>query len=216
LNFFNIKLKLKIMLRILYLVIFAYTLVSCGGNEATTTADSHEGHEHHDHEGHDHDHAGHDHEGHDHDAVEVEGDGIHYGVEITTDGGVALSELLAKVKNEEDATELDLGEGNMVKAVTTKVEGEVSEVCKKAGCWLKLATEDGQEIFITTNHDFFVPVDIVGKTVVVDGQAYKSVTTVDELRHYAEDEGKSAEEIAKITEPVTEYKLLAKGLVIKS
>jgi hypothetical protein len=216
LNFFNIKLKLKIMLRILYLVIFAYTLVSCGGNEATTTADSHEGHEHHDHEGHDHDHAGHDHEGHDHDAVEVEGDGIHYGVEITTDGGVALSEVLAKVKNEEDATELDLGEGNMVKAVTTKVEGEVSEVCKKAGCWLKLATEDGQEIFITTNHDFFVPVDIVGKTVVVDGQAYKSVTTVDELRHYAEDEGKSAEEIAKITEPVTEYKLLAKGLVIKS
>lgn len=209
------------MLRILYLVIFAYTLVSCGGNEATTTVDNHEGHEHHDHD-HDHDHAGHDHEGHDHDGHdhdaegEAEGDGIHYGAEITTDGGVALSEVLAKVKNEEDAADLDLGEGVMVKAVATKVEGEVSEVCKKAGCWLKLATEDGQEIFITTNHEFFVPVDIVGKTVVVDGQAYKSVTTVDELRHYAEDEGQTAEEIAKITEPVTEYKLLAKGLVIKS
>jgi hypothetical protein len=205
------------MLRILYLVLFAYTLVSCSGNE-TTTADNHEGHEHHDHEGHDHDHEGHDHdhEGHNHDAPETEGDGIHYGAEITTDGGVALSEVLAKVKNEEGAADLDLGEGNMVKAVATKVEGEVSEVCKKAGCWLKLATTDGQEIFITTNHEFFVPVNIVGKTVVVDGQAYKSVTTVDELRHYAEDEGQSAEEIAKITEPVTEYKLLAKGLVIKS
>lgn len=204
------------MLRILYLIIFAYTLVSCGAQDATTT-DNHEGHEHHDHD-HDHDHAGHDHEGHDHDhgTTEAEGDGIHYGAEITADGGVALSEVLAKVKSEEGATELDLGEGNTVKAVATKVEGEVSEVCKKAGCWLKLATEDGQEIFITTNHDFFVPVDIVGKTVVVDGQAYKSVTTVDELRHYAEDEGQSADEIAKITEPVTEYKLLAKGLVIKS
>jgi hypothetical protein len=203
------------MLRILYLIIFAYTLVSCGGPE-TTTGENHEGHEHHDHAGHDHE--GHDHEGHahDHGEAETEGDGIHYGAEITTEGGVALSDVLAKVKSEEGATELDLGEGNTVKAVATKVEGEVSEVCKKAGCWLKLATEDGQEIFITTNHEFFVPVDIVGKTVVVDGQAYKSVTTLEELRHYAEDEGKSVEEIAKITEPVTEYKLLAKGLVIKS
>lgn len=207
------------MLRILYLVLLAYTFAACGGNESSTTAENHEGHEHHDHDhaghdhDHDHDHAGHDHN-HDHD--QPEGDGIHYGAEITPEGGVALSEVLSKVKNEEGATELDLGEGNTVKAVATKVEGEVSEVCKKAGCWLKLATEDGQEIFITTNHEFFVPVDIVGKTVVVDGQAYKSVTTVDELRHYAEDEGQSAEEIAKITEPITEYKLLAKGLVIKS
>ncbi|WMX14680.1 DUF4920 domain-containing protein [Aureispira sp. CCB-E] len=207
------------MLRILYLVLLAYTFAACGGNESSTTAENHEGHEHHDHDhaghdhDHDHDHAGHDHN-HDHD--QPEGDGIHYGAEITPEGGVALSEVLSKVKNEEGATELDLGEGNTVKAVATKVEGEVSEVCKKAGCWLKLATEDGQEIFITTNHEFFVPVDIVGKIVVVDGQAYKSVTTVDELRHYAEDEGQSAEEIAKITEPITEYKLLAKGLVIKS
>ncbi|CAA6822674.1 MAG: Amino acid aminotransferase [uncultured Aureispira sp.] len=205
------------MLRILYLVIFSYTLISCGGNETNTTADSHEGHEHHDHAGHDHDHD-HDHAGHDHDHDhgEAKGDGIHYGLEITPDGGIALPDVLAKVKSEEGATELDLGEGNMVKAVAAKVEGNVSEVCKKAGCWLKLATEDGQEIFITTSHEFFVPVDIVGKTVVVEGQAYKSVTTVDELRHYAEDEGQSAEEIAKITEPVTEYKLLATGLVIKS
>ncbi|WP_052596975.1 DUF4920 domain-containing protein [Aureispira sp. CCB-QB1] len=205
------------MLRILYLVLLAYTFAACGGNESSTTAENHEGHEHHDHDhaghDHDHDHAGHDHN-HDHD--QPEGDGIHYGAEITPEGGVALSEVLSKVKNEEGATELDLGEGNTVKAVATKVEGVVSEVCKKAGCWLKLATEDGQEIFITTNHEFLVPVDIVGKTVVVDGQAYKSVTTVDELRHYAEDEGQSAEEIAKITEPITEYKLLAKGLVIKS
>jgi len=204
------------MFRILYVAIFAYTFISCSGNE-TTTVENHEGHEHHDHEGHDHDHAGHDHEGHDHDHGEAaEGDGIHYGVEITPEGGIALSDVLAAVKSEKGAADLDLGEGNMVKAVAAKVEGNVSEVCKKAGCWLKLATEDGQEIFITTSHEFFVPVDIVGKTVVVEGQAYKSVTTVDELRHYAEDEGQSAEEIAKITESVTEYKLLATGLVIKS
>jgi len=199
-------------------MVFTYTLVSCGGNETTTTVDNHEHHDHdHSHEGHDHDHS---HEGHDHshshegDNHDVEGDGIHYGAEITPDGGVALSDVLAKVKSEEGAGELDLGEGNTVKAVATKVEGEVSEVCKKSGCWLKLATEDGQEIFITTNHEFFVPVDIVGKTVVVDGQAYKSVTTVEELRHYAEDEGKSAEEIAMITEPKEELKFMASGVLL--
>lgn len=200
------------MLRILYLIALAYTFAACGG-DAQTTAENHEGHEHHDHDG--HDHSGHDHN-HDHDHAATEGDGIHYGVEITPDGGIALTDILTKVDAEEGATDLDLGEGNVVKAVASKVEGEVSEVCKKAGCWLKMATADGKEIFIATNHEFFVPVDIVGKTVVVDGNAYKSVTTVEELRHYAEDEGQSADEIAKITEPVTEYKLLAKGLVIKS
>ncbi|BDS14058.1 DUF4920 domain-containing protein [Aureispira anguillae] len=209
------------MLRILYLIVLAYTFAACT-SDSTATGDKHDNHEHHDHdhaghdhEGHDHDHAGHDHD-HDHDHGTVtEGDGIHYGAEITPDGGIALADVLAKVDGGEGAEDLDLGKGNIVKAIATKVEGEVSEVCKKAGCWLKMATADGKEIFIATNHEFLVPVDMVGKTVVVDGNAYKSVTTVDELRHFAEDEGQSAEEIAKITEPVSEYKLLAKGLVIK-
>ena len=134
---------------------------------------------------------------------------------ITPDGGVGLAEVLAKIESGEGAEDFQLSEDNTVKAVATKVEGQVSEVCKKAGCWLKMATDDGKEMFIATNHEFFVPVDIVGKTVVVDGNAYKSVTSVEELRHYAEDDKKPAEEIAEITEPKTEYKLLAKGLVIK-
>lgn len=203
------------MLRVLYLVVLVYALAACS-SEGTNTGENQDKHEHHDHAGHDHD--GHDHGDHDHDHnhgdVE-EGDGVHFGAEITPEGAIALVDVLAKIDSEEGATDFDLGEGNMVKAVASKVEGQVSEVCKKAGCWLKLATEDGKEIFIATNHEFFVPADIVGKTVVVDGNAYKSITTVDELRHYAEDEGQSAEEIAAITEPLSEYKLLAKGLVIK-
>lgn len=212
-DFFNLK-HLYIMLRILYLIAFAYTFVACGGDATTASNDQHN-HEHH--EGHDHNHAGHDHDhDHDHDHASAEGDGVHYGLEINTDGSMGLTETLGKVDAGENSIELKVSDDQTVKAIPAKVEGTVSEVCKKAGCWLKIANEDGKEIFITTNHEFFVPVDIVGKTVVVDGNAYKSVTSVEELRHYAEDDNQPAEEIAKITEPLEEYKLLAKGLMIKS
>ena len=39
------------------------------------------------------------------------------------------------------------------------------------------------------------------KTAFIQGVAKKEIITVAELKHYAEDAGKSAEEIAKITEP---------------
>jgi len=44
------------------------------------------------------------------------------------------------------------------------------------------------------------------------GMAYYQITPVDELRHYAEDEGKSAEEVAEITEPKRELHFLADGV----
>ena len=126
-----------------------------------------------------------------------------------------LADALNRIENGEDAYDLDLGEGNMVQAVAMKVEGQVSEVCQKAGCWLRIQTEDGQSLFITTNHEFFVPVDISGKTVVVEGAGYKAVTPVEELKHYAEDEGATAAEIAAITAPEEEFRFEAKGLLIK-
>ena len=64
------------------------------------------------------------------------------------------------------------------------------------------------------DYGFFVPKDIAGRQAVVEGYAFREVTTVEELRHYAEDEGLSAEEIAKITEPVEEVKFLASGVYL--
>ena len=48
----------------------------------------------------------------------------------------------------------------------------------------------------------------------MDGFAFKEVTPVDELRHYAEDEGMSKEEIAAITEPKEELKFMASGVLL--
>ena len=59
-----------------------------------------------------------------------------------------------------------------------------------------------------------MPKDISGRKVVMQGIAYREVTSVDELRHYAEDAGKSAAEIALITKPKEELKFMASGVVL--
>jgi hypothetical protein len=47
------------------------------------------------------------------------------------------------------------------------------------------------------------------------GTASINVTSVEELRHYAEDAKKSKEEIEKITEPKSELVFEADGVIIK-
>jgi hypothetical protein len=65
------------------------------------------------------------------------------------------------------------------------------------------------------DYAFFVPKDIAGKEVVIKGMATTDTTTVEELRHYAEDAGKSQAEIDSITEPKIGYKFLASGVALK-
>lgn len=102
-------------------------------------------------------------------------------------------------------------------SLTVQVKGVVESVCQKKGCWMNLTTEDGNEIFVKfKDYGFFMPLDLMGNEVVMNGHAFKNVTPVDELRHYAEDEGLSPEEIAKITEPKEELQFLATGVYAKS
>ncbi len=96
-----------------------------------------------------------------------------------------------------------------------KVKGTVIGVCEKKGCWMKLAQTDGDGIMIRfKDYKFFMPQNIVGKEVVLDGQAEMTTTSVEMLKHYAEDAGKSKEEIAKITEPKKEIEFTAKGVLV--
>ena len=101
-------------------------------------------------------------------------------------------------------------------SIPAKVVGEVSAVCQAKGCWMTIASESGGEEMMVKFKDygFFVPKDIAGRKVVMEGYAFREVTPVDELRHYAEDEGKSKEEIEAITEPKEELKFLASGVLL--
>ena len=56
---------------------------------------------------------------------------------------------------------------------------------------------------------------MAGKEVIVNGKAYIKEVPIDELRHYAEDAGKSAEAIAAITELKRTYSFEADGVLLK-
>ena len=57
--------------------------------------------------------------------------------------------------------------------------------------------------------------DLAGASAVVCGTASKKSVSVADQRHFAEDAGKSAEEIAKIKEPKDEIRIDATGILIQ-
>jgi hypothetical protein len=52
--------------------------------------------------------------------------------------------------------------------------------------------------------------------VILNGKAFVKITTVAELQHYAEDAGKSKEEVAKITSAKKEFAFEADGVLLKT
>jgi len=64
------------------------------------------------------------------------------------------------------------------------------------------------------DYGFFVPLDATGE-VIINGKAYVSETSVEELKHYAEDAGKSSEEIALIVKAEKTFSFEANGVLLK-
>ena len=99
-----------------------------------------------------------------------------------------------------------------------QVEGKVSGVCKREGCWVTLKDpaqqSDDTLRLIFKDHAFTVPVELAGRTVVAVGVLRVTETSVERLRHLAEDAGKNAAEIAAITAPRHEATLEADGLKV--
>jgi len=128
----------------------------------------------------------------------------YFGAEITNDNAISYDDLLTKLAS--------------VDSLETKVTGTVASVCQVKGCWANIISDkdpEGQKMFVKfKDYGFFLPLDCEGKKVTLRGKAYREITPVDELRHYAEDEGKSAEEIAAITEPIEELKFMADGVIL--
>ncbi|HJD86646.1 DUF4920 domain-containing protein [Empedobacter falsenii] len=93
----------------------------------------------------------------------------------------------------------------------------IESVCKKKGCWMKVDLGKGEEQSFVRFKDygFFMPLDGEKANVVVHGKAFVSEISVEKLRHYAEDAGKTKEEIAKITKPQLQYNFEADGVYLK-
>ncbi len=124
-----------------------------------------------------------------------------FGAEITPDGAMTMEELETTMEGHD--------------SLVVKVTGTVSAVCQKKGCWLTIDRPNGEAMRVRfKDYGFFVPKDCPGKTAILQGVAKRVITSVEELKHYAKDQGKSEEEIATITEPEESLEFIAEGVII--
>jgi len=132
----------------------------------------------------------------------AEGDSVYFGKIIEAGGAISIEEFVKRMEGED--------------TLYVKIEAIASEVCQKKGCWMKVETTEGKSMRIRfKDYGFFVPKDISGRSVVFEGIAFKDTISVEDLKHYAEDEGQSEEEIAEITEPEIKTSFLANGVLIR-
>ena len=126
--------------------------------------------------------------------------GVVYGAVSTDDKSIAADDIKNKLVN-------DQFEG--------QIKGKVVEVCKAEGCWIKVERKDGSPMMVRVkNHAFLMPENIVGKTVLIEGAATVKETSEEMRKHYAEDAGKSKEEIAKIKGAEKDIQFSAKGVKV--
>jgi hypothetical protein len=124
--------------------------------------------------------------------------------------------VYGEVKDKGEVISIDKLESNLKEnKYEGKVSGKVVEVCQAMGCWVKLQKADGTTVLVKAKeHGFTMPKDIVGKNVVVEGEATVKEVTEQMRKHYAEDAGKSKEEIAKIKGSSTEVTVTANGVKV--
>jgi hypothetical protein len=114
---------------------------------------------------------------------------------------ISADELQVKLKHEDSFNGIVLG--------------QVSSVCQVKGCWMKIHTTFGKDIMVQfKDYKFFVPTDIDGKMVMINGEARNNEIPVETLRHYAKDAGKSEEDILKITQPENQIVFVASGVQV--
>ena len=126
----------------------------------------------------------------------------YFGEKITQDAAIAADQLPAQMQGKD--------------SLKIKLKGSIEEVCQKKGCWMNLNIGNNQSMKVRfKDYAFFIPKDAAGKTVFIDGIARRDTTSIAELQHYAEDGGKTKEEIAKITAPEISISFEANGVILK-
>jgi hypothetical protein len=134
-------------------------------------------------------------------AIKPAAAGVTYGKVVTKDKAITLASLNKELSKDT--------------VYNGKIAGEVVQVCTKKGCFMKLKQANGEDVMVRfTDYAYFMPQNIVGKKVVVEGQAKVTETTVERLRHYAKDAGKSKEEIAKINKAKKDVTIMADGVLV--
>lgn len=126
----------------------------------------------------------------------------YFGSQITEDGAQDAATVLQSLAGSD--------------SVRMKVTGRVDKVCQVKGCWMTMDVGQAEPMHVTfKDYSFFVPKNIDGKEAVIEGYARMETLTVDEQKHYAQDEGKSQAEIDAITEDKVTLSFVADGVIVK-
>ena len=98
-----------------------------------------------------------------------------------------------------------------------KIEGKILSSCPMKGCWMKIKADQDTILVRFKDYGFFVPKNgIEGEKAIVNGKISVEKLSVKQLRHYAEDAGKSQEEINLIKDPQVSLTFLADGVYIEN
>jgi hypothetical protein len=130
--------------------------------------------------------------------------GESYGpVEVDIEKAISVEEMLQQFEGKTERTEFTF-------------EGDLVEVCSKAGCWVNIDKGNGETFMVRFKDHFTIPpATELGTGAYFHGEAYWDTVSVDMLQHFAEDAGKSQEEIDAITEPKFELGFEADGITLK-
>lgn len=108
------------------------------------------------------------------------------------------------------------GESEMV------VKANVHQICGKAGCWISVMPNSGEEVMVFFKDHFTIPIDgTTGKQVVFHGVAKMDTTSVDMQKHLLDDRKDAGEAISQeqydaITGPIYEPIFIADGIMVPS
>ncbi len=122
-------------------------------------------------------------------------------VKVDETSAISVSELVARMNIS-------------MEPQTITIKAPLSAVCQNAGCWVQVSKPDGKPLMVRFKNHFTIPPSTpIGTEAYIHGVAYWDTVSVKALRHFAEDAGKTREEINKINQP--EFKLNFEGDGIK-
>ena len=133
-------------------------------------------------------------------------EGVAYGDELTVTETLAIADVLAR--------------GEELEGKRVRVEGLVTDVCAKRGCWFQMAGEgEGEQItFKVVDGVMVFPMSMKGKYAVAEGTVQILRPDLEASRkmmaHRAEDSGKEFDP-ESITEPLSIVRLAGIGAVAR-
>jgi len=121
-----------------------------------------------------------------------------------------------------EATPIDtiLADPKAYQGKTVRVEGMVTDVCPRRGCWFDLAgSGPGKKLkFKVTDGEMVFPLDSKGKYAVAEGVVAVHELSLEQSKQYAEDQAKeygTPYDPASITKPTSLVRLDGTGAVFR-